>query len=85
VLRLESVFYVVALLNLPKLWLALFFVKAVKSVSEMLVAARRIFGFIQELEARAPPEEGQSAHGVPLGPPCLVTASVCCFCAVLWH
>jgi hypothetical protein len=57
VLKLESVFYVVALLNLPKLWLALFFVKAIKSISEMIVATRRIFGFVQELEARAPAEE----------------------------
>lgn len=61
-LMLESVFYVVALLNLPKLWLALFFVKAIKSTSEMYVATRRIFGFVQELEARAPAEE--EAHGV---------------------
>lgn len=61
-LHLESVFYVVALLNLPKLWLALFFVKAIKSSSEMYVATKRIFGFVQELEARAPAEE--DAHGV---------------------
>lgn len=61
VLKLESVFYVVALLNLPKLWLALFFVKAIKSLCEMVVATKRIFGFIQELEARAPAEE--DPHG----------------------
>jgi hypothetical protein len=53
-LQLSVVFYIVALLNLPKLWLALFFVKAVKSGSETLVAARRINTFLQQLEARTP-------------------------------
>jgi hypothetical protein len=61
VLRLEVVFYVVALLHLPKLWLALFFVKAVKSTSETFVAARRINAFLLQPEARVPTEP--SANG----------------------
>eukprot|EP00892_Ulva_mutabilis_P006809 jgi/Ulvmu1/44/UM001_0047.1 len=59
-LHLEGVFYVVALLNLPKLWLALFFVKAIKSASEAFVSATRIFGFLSQFEARTP-LEGESA------------------------
>lgn len=55
-LHLEGVFYVVALLNLPKLWLALFFVKAIKSGSEAFVAATRIFAFLSQFEARTPVE-----------------------------
>ena len=54
VLNLASVFYVVGLLHLPKLWLALFFVKGVKSSSEALVASRRINDFLCQLEARTP-------------------------------
>lgn len=56
-LTLEGVFYIVALLNLPKLWLALFFVKAIKGASETYVAATRIFGFLSQLQAHTPLEE----------------------------
>ena len=55
-LRLSAVFYIVALLNLPKLWLALFFVKGVKSTSETRVAASRINAFLCQLEPHTPVE-----------------------------
>jgi hypothetical protein len=65
VLMLDVVFYVVALLNLPKLWLALFFVKSIKSASETLVGARRIFAFLSQVEARAPAEAGWDGTHAP--------------------
>ena len=62
-LRLSAVFYIVALLNLPKLWLALFFVKGVKSTSETRVAASRINAFLCQLEPHTPVEEAcMGAH-----------------------
>jgi hypothetical protein len=53
-LQLSAVFYVVALLNLPKLWLALFFVKGVKATSETRVAGERINNFLCQLEPHTP-------------------------------
>jgi hypothetical protein len=56
-LRLGPVFYVVSLLHLPKLWLALFFVKGIKTCSECYVACRRINDFLCQPEALTPVEE----------------------------
>ena len=60
-LRLSDVFYVVGLLNLPKLWLALFFVKGVKSASETRVACRRIDAFLCQLEPHLPQQDSKDA------------------------
>lgn len=66
-LQLGSVFYVVSLLHLPKLWLALFFVKGIKASSEALVACRRINAFLCQLEARTPAQApGDRARPPPL-------------------
>jgi hypothetical protein len=62
-LTLSSVFYVVGLLHLPKLWLALFFPKGVKACSESYVTCQRINKFLCQLEPRTPVQEAsKSAH-----------------------
>jgi hypothetical protein len=53
-LHLAVAFYVVGLLNLPKLWLALFFVKGVKSCAETRVACARINAFLCQHEPPLP-------------------------------
>lgn len=63
VLVLDEVFYVVALLNLPKLWLAALFINSVRVGMETLVAVRRFFGFLREVQAPSP------AHNPPPGAP----------------
>lgn len=60
-LVLDEVFYVVALLNLPKLWLTALFINSVRVVMETLVATRRFFEFLTEVEAPSP------AHNPPPG------------------
>jgi hypothetical protein len=59
-LHLGPVFYVVSLLHLPKLWLALFFVKGIKTCSECFVACRRINDFLCQPQASTPLEESDA-------------------------
>lgn len=72
-LQLSSVFYVVALLHLPKLWLALFFVKGVKASSETRVAGSRINNFLCQLEPHTPSADAAAgANSLLLLPPCVL-------------
>lgn len=63
VLVLDKVFYVIALLNLPKVWMTGTFLMAVKHASETLVATRRFFHFLEEVEPQIPSSNaGKGVH-----------------------
>lgn len=69
VLVLDTVFYVIALLNLPKVWMTGVFLLSVKEASEALVATRRLYYFLQEVEATTPAQnncKGKMCDPVPL-------------------
>lgn len=53
-LTVPVVFYTVLLLNLPRLWMAIFFLKGVETVTEAVVSLRRINRFLGLPEAPRP-------------------------------
>ncbi|CAG9463350.1 unnamed protein product [Pedinophyceae sp. YPF-701] len=53
-LSVPSVFYTMALLNLPRLWMAIFFVRSVETLTEGRIAVRRIDRFLSLPDAPAP-------------------------------
>ena len=53
-LTVTSVFYVIALLTLPRLWMAIFFLRSVESLTEAGVSLRRLAEFLGLPEAPPP-------------------------------
>lgn len=60
-LNIASVFYVVSLLVLPRLWMGTFFTRAVESLTELRVSVRRLDRFLSQ------PEQGDLENGSKRG------------------
>lgn len=67
VLVLDNLFYVIALLNMPKVWMTGVFLFSVKEASETLVATSRFFRFLHEVEALVPAQNSpKGAEFLPI-------------------
>jgi hypothetical protein len=57
----SSVFYTLALINLPQLYMATFFVRAVETMSELRVSLQRLNAFLSLPEPPVPAHQAGSA------------------------
>lgn len=64
-LHVPRVFYVLSLLHLPKLFVCSFFVNAVQTATEAMVAVKRIDAFLATPEPRPPTNNSQPAAAAP--------------------